>query len=222
MNIIEQLTAHAKNTIKDRFDKEIELYFATKENFANLKQELEKRYEVKLDGLSGAFRPLEGVLDGFILVSYAVDDTANLLEIFHHEFQHAIDYFEIMKKIGNQPKYFKYYTEYNATYSGFMACCNYDLSEMSFMDKTDHIKNAKKYLRDTFIKQNNCELCNLLCYCARVTVFCELEEEIDYSLLNFLPKCNQIVSLLNWINRYEPTEDWYAEFSNQIEKLMVK
>ena len=211
----------AKDAIKQRFGEEMGVELVTLGKLDKRKTELAKQYGKEIDNeFTGAFIPAMNGQTAYLLVGYSEDDELDLFEKYHHELQHAVDYFEVMKAIGELPQYFAYYTEFNAGLEGFfkynMACLNMIPTEN---EQRQFIVNAKAQLLKGLAMMPS-TIFDLLCYLARVSAIGRIERKLDQALFAGVPPV--ITDLANFINKYEPTRQWYEEFKTKIESIPVK
>jgi len=178
----------------------------------------ERRADLDIpEDCGGLFRPPRNGHNAFLFVGYK--DESDLFEKYHHELQHAADYFIVMSEIGEMPEHFSYYTEYNAGFEGFL---KYNTSVLSTIqtdvERTEHIAQTKAHLRSVFAKTPR-TIFDLLCDMARISALAQIEEGIDYSLCRHIP--TSIADIANFIHKYKPTREWYAEFKNIIERVQA-
>lgn len=215
----------AKDEMKRRFNVEIEVELIRNENVAQRKSELAKQYGKKTDGnLSGLFMPEANELPPIILVGYNDDDEFGLIDIFYHELQHAIDYYEAHANVEQEHlHYFTYYTEYNANFYGFLRSNVMMLSTVSMREERQKfIAGAKNHLKSVFDNSPKTFDDIFFGFLPRVAAFAEMEKSIDYSLLDGLPGAKFFEGLVNFINRYEPTREWYTGFKSRIDDFRAK
>ncbi len=221
---MKQYITMAKSIIKDSCDKDIEVEFVKKEQAAQRFAELSKQYGREIRKVLGLFMPEKNGFQPLILVTYNNDDEHDFIEVFYHELQHAIDYYEVNAKVKKEYKlYFDYYTEFNANYHGFL---RYNLAEIDAIPTSEgrrrFIEDAKAHLKASFDKTPKTFESILLAYMPRVAAIAEIEQAADYSLINTVPETTFFIELMNYIGRYQPTSEWYKEFKKRIDSFAAK
>lgn len=214
----EQLERMAKETIKKEFDEEMDVEIITYAEMPKRKAEHEKKYDCKInDDFTGMFIPAKNGLNAFMLVVYDEADEFELFEKYHHELQHAIDYFIVMKSLGELPKHFMYYTEFNAGREGFLRV---NLATLGMMrtdaERQQFLVGAKQQLIKVLAKTPS-TVFDLLCHLARVAALAQIEKKVDYALYEGMPR--SIAELAELIYDYGPTKEWYARFKEKIESI---
>lgn len=220
----EQYITMAKSIIKDSCDEDIEVEFVKKEQAAQRFAELSKQYGKEIPKNLGLFMPEKNGLRALILVTYSDDDEHGLIEVFYHELQHAMDYYEVNAKVEKESQfYFDYYTEFNANYHGFF---RYNLAEINAIPTSEgrrrFIDDAKAHLKASFDKNPKTFESILLAFLPRVAAIAEIEQAADYSLINTVPETTFFIELMNYIGRYQPTSEWYKEFKKRIDSFATK
>ena len=218
-----QMAQWAKDRIKEEFDEEIEVEFV--KGLDKVKQrmaELAKQYDTKIgkDIARGLFIPASNGYKAIMLVGYEDDEDFRVISVFYHELQHAIDYFEVIKALGEQPPYFRYFTEYNAVFEGSLRYLRY-MSTMLNVRSTDaerrqFITNAKAQ-HVKILTEPPYTILDILLYLAKVPAFARIEGSFDHSMLERVP--NIFKDIANFIHRYEPTKEWYAKFKEMIDGI---
>jgi len=216
---ITQLVQMAKDTIKKKFGEEMDVEIVPLDEVPKWRAKLSEQRDERIpDDFDGLFSPAKNGHNAFLLVGYNTE--FDLFEKYHHELQHAVDYFILMKTIGELPQCFEEYTEYSAGLEGFF---RYNMAVLSMM-KTDAVRqkflvDAKAQLAKGF-ETTPSTIFDMLCYLARVSAFGRIEGRLDPKLYAGVPE--RVVELANFIRHYEPTRKWYAEFKKRIESIPVK
>lgn len=223
MNNKEKYIQAAKDTIKKLFDVDIEVEFVQEADAPRRKAELAKQYGRKLDDFgSGLFMPADNGHPSIILVGYS-DEHVGWIDIFHHELQHAIDWFQITKALGKQPPHFKVYTEFNASRNGTLYHLMAELgAARTQAERKEVVGFYKPQLVKRFQSIKRLTIIDVVAYLARVSVFAEIEGGMDAALLALIPQRDVFLELGNFMNRYEPTEKWYNEFKEKVDGLTIK
>lgn len=217
----------AKEIMKNRFDIEIEVEFVKNADIEKRVAEVEAQYGGKTHGFGGLFTPEANGHPPLIIVGYDESDPFGYIEIYCHELQHAIDYYEIMQSsdkeiLESYRTYFHYYTEYNASYNGILRHTLATLEVMSPQDRAQYIAESKNHAKTVFAKWDKKDIVDVLYYLARFAVFTYIEGRQDDAMLAVVPQVNKFISIANLTNRYQPTPEWYAEFKKMIDGLTVK
>ena len=217
---ITQLVQMAKDTIKEMFGEEMEVEIIPLAEVPKRREEFAKQYGAKIpDDFDGLFAPAKNGNKAFLLIGYKEGDELDLFEKYHHELQHAVDYFIVMKSIGELPKYFDHYTEYNAGLEGFYKVNTRVLNMLPLEERQQWFDDAKAHLGKGLAKTPS-TIFDLLCYLARVSALGRIERRLDPAL--FAGVHPAVTDLANFIRHYQPTKEWYGEFKTKIESIPVK
>lgn len=220
-------TKTAKDIIKNRFGVDIEVEFVTHEKAPKRKAEIAEQYGSQVEKLGGFFMPEANGLAPIMLVAYKDNDQFDFIETYYHELQHAIDFYEAQARLGKETleaiPYFSYYTEYNASFHGALRYTIAVLDSLSTdTERRQFMADSKAQCVRAFNKIDRITIIDILFYMARVSAFARIEGGIDYSLVAGIPQREKFAEIVNHINKYEPTQEWYAEFKKRVDGLTVK
>jgi len=203
----------AKEIIKQRFDAEIEVEFAEEAAAEKRKEELAKNYGRNLDHMGkGFFMEAANGYPPIMLVAYS-DEHMGGIDVFHHELQHAIDCFEVIKALGEKPPYFTIYIEFNASRNGTL---HHLMAELETGTPQEIVAFYKPQMIKGFIENKRTTLIDVICFMARAQVFAEVEGRMDQQLLSLIPQRDKIFDLGNHMNGYVPTKEWWTEFEKKV------
>jgi len=222
-----QHIATAKQIVKDQFGIDIEVEFVNKIDLEKRMAELEKLYGRKADGLGGLFMPAANGLPPIIVVGYDAEHPLEFIEVYCHELQHAIDYFEVLQELGQEFVtenfcYFVYYTELNASQHGILRQTVAFLERMPQNEQQAYIADCKDHAKKVFAKWTKPSVVDVLYYLSKVAAFAQIEGRQDDTMLAVVPQANKFINILNITNRYQPTRDWYGAFKKLIDGLTIK
>ena len=219
---LKQLENMDKERIKMEFGEEMEVEIIPLNKMPERKAEPAKKLDTEIpEDFDGLFAPPKNGHKAFLLVGYNEENKFDLYEKYHHELQHVVDYFEVMKALGEMPPYWNYYSEFNAGWEGFLKVNMAVLTTMvaSNEDCQRHILESKERL-NTVLKKTPKTIFDMLCHVARIQAIAQLEKKVDYSVYEGIPRA--VVELADFIYDYEPTREWYAKFKETIENIPVK
>ena len=224
---VAQHIAEAKKIIKDGFGIDIEVEFVKDADLDKRMAEFEKQYGEKAEEFGGLFSPGRNGLPPIIVVGYDPEQPLGFVEIYCHELQHAIDYFELVQSLGKEFVdenfvYYLYFTEFNASRIGVFQQTRAYLQHMPNGERQAYIDDCKAQAKKVFAKWEQRDIIDVLSYLARFAVFAKLEGKQDDTMLAIVPQLDKFIDILNLINRYQPTKEWYAEFKKLIDGLTVK
>ncbi|MCL2570642.1 MAG: hypothetical protein FWE16_05590 [Firmicutes bacterium] len=206
----------AKEIIKQRFDADIVVEFVEEADAEKRKEELAKIYGRNLDHIGkGFFMEAANGHPPIMLVAYS-DEHMGGIDVFHHEFQHAIDYFEVIKALGEKPPHFTIYTEFNASRSGTL---RHMMAELETGSPQEIVAFYKPQMIKRFVDNRRTTLIDVVCFMARAQVFAEIEGRMDQQLLALIPQRDKVFNLGNHMNRYESTKEWWTEFEKKVDAL---
>ena len=218
----EVVTKEAKDFIKGKFGVDIEIEFVKDVDAPKRKAEIFKKYEKnEFPCGNGCFTAAANGFPPLMLVSYN-NNHLGWVDIFYHELQHAYDYFEIMNALGELPKNFRVYTEYSAAGTGERY---FQMAELGLSPTKKQIQDFSDFYKSGMVKtfrERQKTIIDVVVFLARCAEFTKIEGKWDAELLNEIPHRDALLDLGNFMNRYAPTKEWFAEFNKKIDKIPVK